>query len=406
MNITIISINYAPEETGIGLYSTQMAEYLVKKKWEVTVIAGFPYYPKWKISDNYKDKDTFFEEDLNGVRVLRFKQFVPSNPTLLPRIIHILDFTSGSLTNIRKITKTDVVLSVVPFTSSAWLGKKLSKRLKAKHWIHMQDFEFDAAFQFGLASQKGIGVCIKKALNKLENSLLNSADIVSTISNGMCYKLDLKTTSKTFLFPNWIDPFFINPLKAKKHAYLNSDKFKILYSGNVGFKQDWDFFTTVVEHYKNQNDIEFIIVGSGARKKLVEELSLKYLNVKLYETILYHELNDLLCSSDMHVLFQKEESNDTVMPSKILGMIASGKPSIITGNLKSDVAKVFKKVKAGKFYGSTDLVGVIKGIDTFKKERNMENTNSENARKYILQNYAQDKILESFQTELNKLVYE
>ena len=80
-NITLVSLNYAPEDTAIGLYSTQWAEYLKSAGYEVTVVTAFPYYPKWEISKTYKDKKTFLKEELNGNTILRYKQYVPQNPT-------------------------------------------------------------------------------------------------------------------------------------------------------------------------------------------------------------------------------------------------------------------------------------------------------------------------------------
>ena len=53
-NITVIGINYYPEDSAIGLYTTQKAEALASKGHNVTVITGFPYYPAWKIKDEYK----------------------------------------------------------------------------------------------------------------------------------------------------------------------------------------------------------------------------------------------------------------------------------------------------------------------------------------------------------------
>ena len=47
-NITLIGINFYPEDSAIGLYSTQMAKYL-STDYDIDVITGFPYYPQWKI---------------------------------------------------------------------------------------------------------------------------------------------------------------------------------------------------------------------------------------------------------------------------------------------------------------------------------------------------------------------
>ncbi len=80
-NITFISLNYAPEDSAIGLYSTQWVAYLKEAGYNVTVVSAFPYYPKWEISQAYKNKKTFLTEELNGTTILRYKQYVPKNPT-------------------------------------------------------------------------------------------------------------------------------------------------------------------------------------------------------------------------------------------------------------------------------------------------------------------------------------
>jgi colanic acid biosynthesis glycosyl transferase WcaI len=401
MKITIISLNYYPEDTAIGLYSTQMAEYLVQNDWDVTVITGFPYYPEWQIWDAYKNKNNYLEENINGVQIFRFRQFVPADPTFFKRIIHILDFTSGSLSNIKKVKKTDVVLSVIPFTSSAWLGKKLARRLHAKHWIHIQDFEFDVAYQSGVASKRMSRAFLPKILFNVESSLLNSAQITSTISETMLQKLKNKTTTKTFLFPNWIDSNFINPELAKTHAYLQKNTFKILYSGSIGSKQDWNFFLEIVTHFENDESLEFIVVGDGAKKAFVEKLAIKFNHVSYKPNVPYIELNDLLCSADLHILFQKEDVINAVMPSKILGMMASGKPSIITGKTNSEVATIIRKANAGKFFDASDFNGVIEAILFYKYQSEYK----KNGRDYSIENYSKNNVLASLLTKLNQLVH-
>ena len=63
--ITIIGINYFPEDTAIGLYTSQLAEFLYKNDIEVTVVTGFPYYPSWRINKEYASKTTFFEDNID-----------------------------------------------------------------------------------------------------------------------------------------------------------------------------------------------------------------------------------------------------------------------------------------------------------------------------------------------------
>src|SRR5215813_12228375 len=53
MRILIYSANFAPEPTGVGKYSGEMAAWLVDRGHEVRVVAAPPYYPDWKLDAHY-----------------------------------------------------------------------------------------------------------------------------------------------------------------------------------------------------------------------------------------------------------------------------------------------------------------------------------------------------------------
>ena len=336
--ITIVGINFWPEDTAIGLYTYQLANFYREQGLEVNVITGFPYYPEWRINSEYRSKKTYYEESINGIKIYRFKQYVPKKPIFFKRILHLLHFTLGSFINLFKIKKTDVVLCVVPFIGCVLIGKFLAKLKGAKLWVHIQDFEFDAVRDSNLVDEKTDKNIIFRMLFYVESKLLNSADLLSTISFSMLKKLKGKTKTKIEkkLLPNWVDQNFIVPEGHKKHSYLKSDKFKILYSGNIGEKQDWDFFIKFAKELDKEKDIQIIVVGNGSKRYWLEEKLLDLENIWFYNPVAYSELSDLLCSADLHILFQKVNLIDTVMPSKILAMMASKRPSLITGSLKSE----------------------------------------------------------------------
>jgi colanic acid biosynthesis glycosyl transferase WcaI len=403
-NITLIGVNFYPEDSATGLYSTQMMEYLTQF-YNIDVITGYPYYPEWEIRKEYENRGKFLEEKKDNINIYRYKQYVPKNPTFKNRIFHLLDFTIGSVRNIFKVKKSDLVICVVPFTSSIALGLLMSKLRGAKVWVHIQDFEFDAAVESGLAGeQKGLKTKVFNGLFWLEKKLLDKADIVSTISYGMIKKLESKTSSQSYFFPNWVDEKFIDPSIAKKHELMKSDKFKILYSGNIGAKQDWDFFIHVVEYFKNNENIEFVVVGAGAKKEWLVNETNKYSNIIHHMPVEYVTLPDLLCSADLHVLFQKNDVVDTVMPSKLLGMMASAVPSVVTGSLESEVAKVFKKSQGGYFFDSNNFKEVIDSIEKLVNKRELSHKIGENSREYIVKNFASSKVLLEFKNRIEKLL--
>ncbi len=403
-NIVVIGVNFSPEDTSTGLYTTQMAEFLSQEGFNVSVITGFPYYPQWEIWKDYRDKPDYLEEDYEGIKVFRFRQFTPSNPSFLKRIRHILSFTFGSLRNLKKIKNADLIIAIVPFTSDIWLAHKLAKKHNAKVWVHVQDFEFDAAFESGVVKGGFVKKILSAVLYRVETKLLNKSDIVSTISFSMLNKAQKKTSSEVYYFPNWVDQGFINPKNAKKHRYLNSDKFKMLYSGNIGAKQDWEKYIEFVSFFEGREDVEFVVVGDGGKKEWLLSRIKDFKNVKYYPPVPYEELPDLLCGADLHLLFQKESVVDTVMPSKLLGMMASGRPSLVTGNPKSEVADVMNESGGGKFFNNAHIRDTVEFVDQLIKNRQLASDFGKKAEEYVAKNFSRNAVLGKFAKKVKEII--
>lgn len=401
--IVIICHNYFPEMTSTGLYTTLMAEFLCEKGWQVTMITGFPHYPNWEIFADYRKKPRFLHETIRGVEIFRYRHYVPKEPSFANRIVHLLDFTAGSYLQLGKIREADVVLSIIPFTSAAWLGKKLAARHGAKHWIHVQDFEFDAARESGMVSAKGGMKRVFRLLHSLEKKLLDSSDMTSTISSEMMQKLQKRTSARTSFFPNWIDSAVIDPKKAAKHPFLKSEKFKVLYAGNIGEKQDWKLFLEVAEHFRHDTRIEFIVVGDGATRKSLERRISGMQRVHLYHPVPMEQLNDLLCSANLHILFQKSDVMDTVMPSKILGMMASTIPCLVTGNPGSEIERIFRECGEGTFISSDHKENVIAEIQSLLVSRERDKRRHPRSREYVCKWFGREHVLNTFLLQLDSL---
>ena len=401
MRIVLISPNYYPEDTAIGLYNTELVEFLTKKGHHISVITGFPYYPQWKIRDDYKSKPFLFKETINGIKVLRSKQYVPNNPTFSKRLFHLISFTFGNFINLFRLSKQDVVIAIIPFTTSALLGWFLKIRYKSKLWVHIQDFEFDAAIDSGLLSSNA--QTFFKILLWIEKKVLSMADVVSTISHGMMAKLEQKTKTRTYYLTNWIDVSLFDKIKNNQHPYLKSDKFKILYSGNIGAKQDWNFFFNFINELKRVKEIEVIVVGEGAEKEKVINRLKQFSFVKHYNLVSFEELPLLLSSADLHILFQKTDVIDTVMPSKLLGMMASGKPSIVTGNMKSEVATIFKESQGGYYFDGSSMGEITNCVNKLMEDNELSKALGLRAKKYVHKKFSQEEVLNKFQKELLKI---
>ena len=248
---------------------------------------------------------------------------------------------------------------------------------------------------------------MKKLLNKIEKYLYEKSDVVSSISYNMVDRIK-KKAPKTIpeFFPDWVDVNFINPNNYKQHKYISKEKFTILYSGNIGQKQNWDIYVSLSKKLSVHLDIEMVLVGEGAYKsELLSTIKKEGLLgfVKHYDPIPYEDLSDLLCSADMHVLFQKSDVSDSVMPSKILGMMSSSKPSIITGDLNSEVAKHFSLSQKWGFYSNDNEDLILNNIIKIKEDKNLQADLGKKARNYMIENFSKDVILNSFLNKMKNL---
>ena len=115
MRILIYSANFAPEPTGVGKYSGEMAAWLAGDGHEVRVIAAPPYYPAWRIARGYR-WPPFRRETCAGADVWRAPIWVPKSPGGIKRTLHLLSFAFSSfpLILMQLPWRPDVVLTVAP----------------------------------------------------------------------------------------------------------------------------------------------------------------------------------------------------------------------------------------------------------------------------------------------------
>ena len=149
---------------------------------------------------------------------------------------------------------------------------------------------------------------------------------------------------------------------------------------------------------------EIVIVGDGAYMQKLKAKLTAFSFIKFYDPVPYNELNNLLCSANVHFLFQQTDVKDTVMPSKILGMMASGKPSIITGNKDSEVAKNFNENNLSGFFSENNTKQVVDYLLEIKKDENIASQIGEKTKHFVLENFSENTILENFEAKIKEII--
>jgi len=91
------------------------------------------------------------------------------------------------------------------------------------------------------------------------------------------------------------------------------------------------------------------------------------------------------------------------MPSKILGMMASAKPSIITGHAQSEVATVMSQSKGGYYSSEKEVDTVVNQLEILVNNSDIAKEMGIKARSYVVSNFAKNQILDAFLEQLAQL---
>jgi colanic acid biosynthesis glycosyl transferase WcaI len=346
MKLLIHGINFSPELTGTGKYTGEMAAWFAEQGHEVRVITAPPYYPNWSIDKNFKN--FYSTKKFKNISIIRCPLYVPKKPSSFKRILHLMSFSISSFfpTISSIFWRPDVVIQVAPTLFCSGSSIFLAKFTKAKSIIHIQDFEVDA--MFGLSGENRSFV--KKIVYFLEKKVIDSYDIISTISKGMINKAISKGISpkKILFFPNWTE---IKKFKDKKKSVtilksldIDISKKIVLYSGNIGEKQGLEFVIGVAERLKNNKNLQFLFVGEGTAKKRLQDMSksLKLRNVKFLPLLPLEMLPHFLACADCHLVIQKKGVGDSVLPSKLTNILAVGGNAVITSSYGTTLSNLCK----------------------------------------------------------------
>lgn len=328
MRILIYGLNYAPEVTGVGKYTAEMTELLAARGHEVRVVCAPPYYPQWRVHEGYRAW-RYRRETWHGVPVWRAPLWVPSQPGGLKRIVHLASFALSSLPLLVRLAawRPQVIMLIAPTLLCAPGALAFARAVGAKSWLHIQDFEVDAAFDLGLL-QGGRASRIARAA---ERALLCRFDVVSSISARMVERVLDKgvEASRAVCLPNWVDTNVIFPLPYpatyRRRLGIALENTVVLYSGNMGAKQGIEILGDVATTLAARPDISFVFCGDGAARHELMERCASLPNCHVLPVQPAAMLNDLLNVADIHVLPQRNGAADLVMPSKLTGMLASGR---------------------------------------------------------------------------------
>ncbi len=395
-----------------------MALWLARRGHDVHVITTPPYYPAWRIDPPFRNRRST-ERPLPNLTVHRCPFYVPARPSGLKRMLHLASFALSSLpSSLRESNwQPDVVFAVEPTFFAAPVALLLATLADAPAWLHVQDFEIDAAFDLGLLPSGGP---IHALALSLERRISRRFDRVSAISPRMVERAIAKGVppDRAILFPNWVDLLAIQPAPPNApnpfRQQLNlTEKIVLLYSGNMGNKQGLEALPALAAALAPDPRVHFVFCGDGAFRPTLASLAAGLPNVTLLGLQPPDRLNDLLNAADIHLLPQKSDVADLVMPSKLTGMLASGRPVLAVAAPGTQVAEVVSGGTPGgtPTHPPCGLVvdrntpDLLTGAATeLIQNETLRSRLGAGARLYAEQHLQQDQILRRFEQSLAYLV--
>lgn len=345
LRVLIVALNYAPELVGCAKYTTELAEDLMDRGHSVEVVAGPPYYPSWEVGAGYTGA-RWSREIINGVTVHRAPLYVPRRPDGLRRVVHLASFgfgaTPAAILAARRF-RPDLVFAVAPTLTAAGAALAAARISGAATWLHIQDFEVDAAFDLGLLSNR----FARRAALGLEAGLLRRFSRVSSISPAMVRRLRAKgvAAERTVEFRNWVDvdavPVFASTnTNYRRELNIDPERIVALYSGNMAGKQGLEALGQVAAELRAaQAPVTLLLCGDGPARAALETACRGMDTVRFLPLQPMERLGELLGTADIHLLPQRPEAADLVLPSKLTGMLASGRPVVAMAERGSGLAQ-------------------------------------------------------------------
>ena len=321
--VTIASLFYWPEKTGIAPPVQQLAEMLAEQGAQVTVLAPRPSYPEMAVFPDYRDGSRD-RETHNGVSIVRFP-VAPQKPGggLVSRAVTELALAWWIWWHLITRPRPDLAVGVCPSILAVG-AMLLSVSRKTQRVAVMYDIQSGLAKSLKMARHSFVGGVIEW----LERSTLNRVDRVITLSQAMSDAIrSIGVKVPISIIPPTVDDELIQPRPEAPGPIT------LLYSGNIGRKQGLEQLIDLAEHLQQrQLDAVLIVRGDGNfREELQQHAEDRGVSNLRFEPLLpVARLSEGMAQGHIHLVPQNPAGAAFAVPSKIYSIMAAGRAFICT----------------------------------------------------------------------------
>ena len=356
-HILVISQYFYPEPFRIN----DICDEWVKRGYKVTVLTGIPNYPEGKFYKGYgwfkKRKDNW-----NGIDIIRIP-LISRGHSSIRLILNYYSFViSGWFWKTFTNLKPDLIFTfeVSPMIQ-ALIGKWFSKRRKIPNYLYVQDLWPENLEVVG-------GIHNKHVLNhyqKMTDKIYKRCTKIFATSPSFVKAIQerVEDKEKVLYWPQYAEDVYKPVPNAKAEEIPSDDRFKIIFTGNIGFAQGLDILPKVAKLVDDK--VCFVIVGDGRYKeqmvKEVEDVKNKFIFIDRQPA---DRIPELLCSCDVAFLsFMDNPLFEKTIPAKLQSYMACGMP--ILASASGETKRIIEDAKCGfccKIGDERNLADTINGL--------------------------------------------
>jgi len=349
MNILLISPFFPPEVGSAAHLYYELGLALQQRGHKITILTGLPRYHVVGEANTYRRRP-FISETYHGLNVFRvFTLDIPWNVPLLRGMDQFLNaFTFGVVGTL--LPRVDIVLVYSPPLPLA-VATYFMGRLRAKTAVlNVQDIFPQSAIDLGVLKNPWL----IRFFKGMEAFAYRHFQLIVAHSEGNRGHIISRggQPERVMAIPNWVDTDAIKPGVTNNglRAALGLNRhFIVSFAGVMGYSQDLNTIIAAADLLRDHQDIAFLLVGDGVEKPKIQHLveDKKLTNVHFLPMQPKEEYPKILAASDLCLVTLRKEVQTPVVPSKILSIMAAGRPVLASLPLEGDAPRLIAEAQCG-----------------------------------------------------------
>ena len=387
--IVFVNRYFFPDQSATSRMLTDLAFRLAERGLSVAVVTSRQLYenPRAALPSH---------EVANGVSIYRVSTAVRGRARLVGRALDYLSFhISAGLALLKLLRRGDVVvaktdpplISVVVSHVASWRGAVLV------NWLQDLFPEVASALTPNLIPQR-----IERQLASARNRSLRRAAMNVVLGEAMrdCILRLGVAVARVRIVPNWADTTCVVPLptadsETRRRIGLN-ERFVIGYSGNLGRAHEFETLIGAARLLRADSRFGFLITGGGAKADAVRNsVQAQGLDSFFFQSYQPAELlSDSLAAADVHLVSLLPALEGLIVPSKLYGILAAGRPVVFVGDTRSDLAKLVCEQRCGIAVAVGDSEGLAAELRALRDDPARLESMGTRARELALARYTKE----------------